>query len=454
MAALFVVFSLADSRTSLAQTSGGGGTIIQDTASSARFVSRKEFARSLAKKLGFNLPTGDESNSVDPVEFMNGGGEIQIDPANYTTAAPNIREGTVLVGNKPQKILHARGAAAPVIYQFTTLRAGEVTISATVRGGTQVWAVNNGAPVAARDDGSGTSTQAEPLKLPAGTHQLRVTLPPGGSIGEIRVDTPCMGPVTPDFQGPLNEPLTYGEKTVAMVRALGLMKDLPDAGKPPEVIPAAAAVRNPDSVRPSDVSDERGQPRQGISVKRPLLGTDAGRTEFIINAPDAGLFELRATMSGNGKTSWSVNGCRSDDAQVRTPDNAPKPFTIGVVELKRGANRVVLRAGSSVKIFDLQIARKDESTSSYYQVAMAAGLQEGEPLAPVDEGGLASNLQSVLFTDRIGQLRMQEREDLLGGSPDFAILPDHPIDWGDFQLGDEGNFGTPVSPYIPAGGLP
>jgi len=420
---------------------------IQDTSTSSKLVSRKEFAENLIRKLGF-VETGKEHSS-DPIEFLRGDSSISIQPLNYTYAAPNIREGTTLVGTEKKTYLYARSAAAPVTYEFTTTRPGDVDISAWVKGGSQVWSVDGQTPVPVRDTQSGGLTDAPTMKLKAGTHQLRITLPPGGSIGDIKVDTPCMSPILPVSSESPNAPLKYGEKTAAMVRVLDLASQLPNSGEPLAAAPAGSSLANPGAAKPVNASGEHGQALQGVALNRSGTGSDTGKLKFTINAPRTGLFQIEAQVSGTGKANWSVNGCRANGTPVRAPDNSPVTVVVGTVELKKGPNRVNVSTGPNLKFFGLQLKQKQEDTKSYYQVASAAGLQEGAPDAPVDQGGLAANLRQAAFVERISAIQQADRDEL-SNRTDLGTLPNDGPGLGNFILNDPGNFDTPVSPFVPA----
>ncbi len=448
IAYLFIVSAVAAAgmgpRPAAAQSAG----FIQDGgATSNRLVSRKEFAENLIRKMGFEEPGKD--NSTDPLQFLRGSSSINIQPANYKYAAPNIREGTTLVGTQKKSFLFARSAAAPVTYEFTTTRPGDVDISAWVKGGSQVWSVDGQAPVPVRNTEGAESTDAPTMKMKAGTHTLRITLPPGGSIGDIRVDTPCMSPILPVSDDSPNAPLTYGEKTAAMVRALDLAGGLPNQGEPLAGAPAASALMNPGAAKPVSASGEQGQALQGVSLNRTGMAGDTGKLKFKITSPQSGLFQIEAKVSGTGKANWSVNGCRASSTPVRSPDNSPTTVVVGTVELKKGENRVSVMTGPNLKFFGIQLKRKQEDTKSYYQVASAAGLQEGPPNTPVDQGGLSANLRNAAFVERMDALRQADRDELSNQQTGLDTLKNDAPGLGNFNLDNPGNFDTAVSPFVP-----
>ncbi len=421
---------------------------LQTNETSARLVSRRDFAKNLIKKLGLEEPDAEHGNG-DPIRLLQGNNQINIKPANYSYASPNIREGVTLVGGKPQTYLHARGTAASVIYRFTTSRSGEVEIGALVKGGTQIWSLNGEAPVAVREDGTGNG-EAPPFRLKAGTHELRVSLPPGGSIGDINVETPCMNPILPVNNGDPNAPLTYGEKTTAMVRVLDIAYRLPDLPGSGTNAPAEQSVSNAGAIRPVSAVNERGEKLQGVALNKTATGSDSGKIRFKVTAPRAGLYQIQASISGTGKPSWFVNGCKAGSASVRTPDNSPVQVTIGTVELAKGINNITVQAGPNLKFFGISLKQKQENTSAYYQVAQGAGLKEGAPMEPVDEGGLAANLTHAAFVRQMELFRQEDRDSLFGSDGSMNPLKNEPPEFDDFVLNDPGTFVSPVSPYTPA----
>ncbi len=448
----FAVIAAAHCWRERASAQQGGQFLQSDPQENNRFVSRKDFAESLMRKLGFEAPGAEHSQ--DAIQFLSGDKSIDIQPANYTYAAPNIRQGSTLVSGKPKPYVYAQSAAAPVTYEFSTRRAGETLISAKITGGSQIWSIDGQAPMPVRAAPGGEPAESVPVKLRPGVHQLRVTLPPGGTLADIRVDAPCVAPILPEFQGPTNQPVTYGEKTVSMVRALGLTGNLPNQGNEPVDYPAITSLTNPGASRPVSTTNEKGQALSGVAVNRSGPGSESGRLQFEIDVKKAGIYQVTAQVSGSGKAAWYTNGCRADSSSVRAPDNNPQTITIGTMHLNRGVNRITFQGGPNLKVFGFRLQQKKQDSGSYYEVAKAAGLQEGNPNALVDEAGLNSNIKNVLTSLAADKFQLTAVEEMSDDRTGLPLVQNDAPGLGDFQMDDDALFDVPVSPFLPTGGLP
>ena len=425
---------------------------LSPTAADAQAVSAEHFALELAKRLGYRAPFVPEAERGKVMrEFLAGKSHEDLPPQGFLTATPNITLGGEQDPNNPKNLsVVSPSATGEVEYSFYLIRPGQLRAEGRVRGGTQLWQINEAAPIALHTGGEWSQVELPPTWLEAGEHRLRIAVPAGGEVGALRVHLPCVQPVLPEqLQGSAEE-LTFADKTTAMIRAFDREDLLPDADEPPISVSAEEF---------DGASSEAQVQGAGVAGDTPYLESAGGvsKAVFIINATEKGIYTLKAMVAGGGASSWDVNGCRvSSMPPARRAAQEFSEEVIGSVLLSPGPQKIEIALRPGLKLASLSLQRKKTDPDSYANVADSLNLSEGAPGDPVTETALLENLSSPLLTERKRVLEDSDR-DTAGLLPDTDQFVFKPTPGPDDDGGGQGlpsddqddPYHSPVSPYLP-----
>ncbi|MCB0219677.1 MAG: hypothetical protein KDH09_08295 [Chrysiogenetes bacterium] len=419
------------------------------TAADAQAVSAEHFSAELAQRLGYRAPFVPESERGKVLrEFLAGKSHEDLPPQGFLTATPNIALGSEQDPNNPKNLsVVSPSATGEVEYSFFLIRPGQLRAEGRVRGGTQLWQINEAAPIALHTGGEWSQVELPPVWLEAGEHRLRIAVPAGGEVGSLRVHVPCVQPILPeDLQGSAEE-LNFADKTTAMIRAFDREDLLPDADEPPTTV----------SAEEYDAAGSEAQ-MQGTG-DTPYLESAGGvsKAVFIVDVKQQGVYTLKAMIAGGGASSWDVNGCRvSSMPPARRASQEFSEEVIGSVLLNVGPQKIEIALRPGLKLASLSLQRKKTDPGSYAKVAENLGLSEGAPGDPVTEAALLRNLSSPLLAERRRTLEDTDEDPagLSPGSDQFVFKPTPgPDDNGDgdgLPSDDQDEpYHSPVSPYLP-----
>lgn len=425
------------------------------TAADAQAVSAEHFSVELAERLGYRAPFVPESERGKVLrEFLAGNSHEDLPPQGFLSATPNIALGGKQDPSNPKNFsIVSPSATGEVEYSFYLIRPGQLRAEGRVRGGTQLWQINEAPPIALHTGGEWSQVELPPVWLEAGEHRLRIAVPAGGEVGSLRVHVPCVQPILPkELQGSADQ-LNFADKTTAMIRAFDREDLLPDADEPPISV----------SAEEFDSSSSEAQVQgAGVAGDTPYLESAGGvsKAVFVVNVKQKGIYTLKAMVAGGGASSWDVNGCRvSSMPPARRASQEFSEEVIGSVLLNPGPQKIEIALRPGLKLAGLSLHRKKTDPESYANVAENLGLSEGAPGDPVTEAALLRNLSSPLLAERRRVLEDSD-EDPAGLSPgtdQFVFKPTPgPDDGGDGSGSDglpsddqDAPYHSPVSPYLP-----
>lgn len=422
-------------------------------AAQAQAVSAEHFAVELARHLGYRAPFVPESERPQVLrEFLAGKSKEDLAPQGFLSATPNVALGEQIDPDNPDfHSVTSPSAAGEVEYSFYVIRPGALRARGRVRGGTQLWQVNESPPVALHSGAEWSEVEFPPVWLNAGEHRLRIAMPAGGEVGGVQLRTPCVQPILPaDLQGSPDE-LIFADKTTGMIRALDREDLLPDTEEPPLEMPAEEYEGN---------ASEAQIQGAGVAGDTPYLESPGGVSKalFRVETKTAGIYTLSARLAGGGASSWDVNGCRVKSMPpARRASWEFSKEVIGSVYLAKGTQQIEVALRPGLHLAGIQLQRKDTSPQSYADAADALGLVEGAPGDAVSESALLENLSNPLVEQRREALEETDRDPagLLPDSDQFVFKPTPgPGDEGGQDDGlasddQEEPYQSPVSPYLP-----
>ena len=431
------------------------GTLLP-TRADAQAVSAEQFAAELAARLGYRAPFVPESERPKVLrKFLAGKSHEDLPPQSFLTGTPNI---SLSEATRPgDSAVTSTSATGEVEYSFDVIRPGQLRAEGFVRGGTQLWQINEGTPVALNSGTEWSQVELPAVWLDAGEHRLRIAMPAGGSVGALRVNTPCVQPILPtDLQGS-EDRLTFADKTTGMVRALDREDLLPDADEPPVTVNAEEF----------DAAHSDAQVQStGLSDAMPYLESAGGvsKATFTIDVKQKGVYTLKAIVAGGGAASWDVNGCRvSSMPPARRSSTEYSQEIIGSVLLEPGTQKIEIALRPGLRLAGLSLQRKKTDPDAYADAARAMGLAEGAPGDPVTQEALQQNMASPLLDERRNALNDDDRDTaglvpptdqyVFGPTPgpDGSGFGDDADDDGDGLPSDDQDdpYHSPVSPYLP-----
>lgn len=138
----------------------------------------------------------------------------------------------------------SRGGAGTVFFRVAAWHQGRSALRyratgegafATV-GGIGTWALTPGLPLEDRF--------VLGLQLPAGEHEIAVSVPPGAGVTTLAIHPEALSPVAPLGGWQLDQPLSLGTKAVTLVRFLGWEGLLPPLDPAPRPVPVVGDVRD------------------------------------------------------------------------------------------------------------------------------------------------------------------------------------------------------------------
>ncbi len=420
----------------------------------AQGVSVERFAAGLARRLGYGAPFIPEKLRAERLrDFLAGQSEQNIAPESFLSGSSALQLGRGPgTGGEAGPAIESPSAAGQAEYRFYIIRPGATRVSAKAKGGPQIWQLDENAPTPVRPGPGWSDVEGPPQFLEAGEHRLKIALPPGGALSNLRVSMPCVAPIlSVQLASPPNR-LLFQDKTAAMVRALGREDLLPPGGQRPIHIQAHqfAAAGNSVVLRP-------GEGDGGGGTLEP--SGEKGSVQFEITLPQAGIYTIQADISGSGTTTWDVNGCRAASLPGEGEGRAFRLQRVATLRLPKGAQNLsaTLRRGTRLRQVILQ--NHSEDPNGYSAAAAQLGLSEGAPNAPVSEAALQANLSNPAVDERRREFEAMDRDPGALPGPTavatFFPMPDAPPE--DPQLPSETveePYDTPVSPFVPLSGVP
>ena len=348
-------------------------------------VSQSDWAAELARSTGLaqNLPAPVVSERL--ISILSGKSYRRIEAEDFRTASPEVAlSASRAFGDFSRKgWMQAQKGNGRLTYVFAIPARRRYLLSARVRGGSEVWKVaKNKERVIVPSEAFSWVVVGE-YTLAAGQHAITVSLPAEGGLDAIDLISAGAPPIEPAGGYQPERELTYGDKSVTLVRAMNSESLLP-LGEDCRIWQAESfsSSRGPLEVREDD---GHGRPSQ----KKWVLANDGeAAATYYVSIDRDGLYTLRGRFWGEGDSilSLEIDG----DRVLFQPENKDSFgwTTINTSPLARGEHRidVELKPRTGADAFEILSRRNDPS--DYLLLLAEQGFDEAPlPVSSGAEGG-------------------------------------------------------------------
>jgi hypothetical protein len=229
----------------------------------------------------------------------------RIEGENFQEASPSLERDDTSDFGLPSNRQWMRAGEKPgrLKYRLKIPVDREYTLRARVRGGRQFWTIDRRGGFMVSPAPRLEWIEVGDINLPAGEHELTVSVPPGGGVDVFELVTgnaPAIAPA--DGFHPFS-PLTFGVKAETIIKALNLEDQLPIASDFYLIIEAErfdrarGKYRVQKSDHPGRSSDQKWLSADGMVV-----------SHYRFEVPRRGLYSILARGFGPGKETWTIDG--------------------------------------------------------------------------------------------------------------------------------------------------
>ncbi len=301
-----------------------------------QFITQGEWAKRLVKALGLE-ETGvpKEATINDYISLLKGGESILIpvDPLQRKNLILDIN-----VNNSGVYTLFVQGEVPEII-----LRVDE-----------SVFFLQNGA-------GKFNNLYGGKYVLKRGTHKLTI-ISQNGSLRSISLVAPCMPKIEPPGGWKPENPLTFGDKAVTIIKALNMEDRLPA--------------------------------ERSFTIN--YTGTE--RIKFYL--PEAGVYSFYLPVSNHLESEWFIDNCYYTGLINSNNSSAQIWKEIGTYSLASGKHTITIKLNRGKINGDILVVKRDTSPVNYMNLLRKLNPMEGEINKNVTMEVAVANLLNPLFAIR------------------------------------------------------
>lgn len=270
------------------------GFVLVSAAPSQAALTQRDWMIALVDTLGWSFGLPDEPQDPDYINILHGNRAFRFEAEDIYSPDEDFVSLMSFHNFGPfsgSGWLHGTKEPSPVHLRFTLPHAGDYRLDTRVRGTGHQFLVG-GETVSADAGDEFTDVTVGSFNLPAGPHEILVTLPPNGSIDFIALTAPNLAPVLPAGGWQPDETLTWDDVHTTMVDLLGLAGLFPPAGGPRSIEAEDLAQQELDIVSTGYL----GSPSGGKWLR---AGPIPAELRFPLTVPESGYYDLTVRAMGS-----------------------------------------------------------------------------------------------------------------------------------------------------------
>ena len=353
-------------------------------------VSHEEWAWQLVDSLGLQKGIPPDPTAQDAFSLLNGSPKNTL---SFHSAGNGFRqsqdmpcsEKTVSPEGKP--LFFPRNKLLSDVINIDIPASGFYQLRVISKNGMSKWFINEEEKEFFSTKESLVRSESNRLYLLArGGHQVRANVEPGVRVEcmeLVPVETPV---IRPSGGWAENKTLTFGDKALTMLQAMGMGNDLPPVGLP-HVIEAEKALLN--NARPfADASASEGTVVRAMAPASMLFSPEVR---------EEGLYSVLVRGIQVEGSSWSLNdGVRQTvPRQIKTDGYGW--WEIGTYYMDEGGHAIRGDLPRSTRIDALRMVHRSESPESALSLLKGIGFSEGMASEAVDHASAGRNLKTPAY---------------------------------------------------------
>ncbi len=353
-------------------------------------VTQGEWAWNLVKSLNLEQGVPPDATDQDAIDLLNGRPKqtVSLLPgANGFQQSADQECGEQGMKKGAQALAKGLPNGPNQAFDIDILQSGFYQLRVLTSGGASRWNLNGGPAQVLKSGEEPVRAESEKLVLLArGKHVLNGEIPEGVEIlcaELVPVDKPS---IRPEDGWKPDQDLTFGDKALTMIQAMGLENDLPPA-ELPQVIEA-------ESLTAEGIDAIFEQTASGGGVARLQ---SAATLRFNPKTQGDGLYTLFVRGAGVQGSAWAVN-----DGVRRPIPSTVEAKELGWWELgsfRMGPGQQTVRGDlpEGARVDALRIVKRAESGSASLSMLHGLGFEEGLADERVSPGAAQENLQTPAF---------------------------------------------------------